>query len=216
MTDTIKYHNVSRETLIRARELYDARRDQYETYVSQLIWWNKKINLVSRDVSRETIQEHVVHSLLPSAMGLLSGMEVWVDTGTGGGLPGIPLAIAEPHIKWILNDIVGKKILAVKQIAGELKLPNIKLQDGSIDSINVNERCGIISKHAFKTDTLLACVRRQPWDRVILFKGVSEAEQECSNLNGSNEINLFTFDFGASETFYSGKGIVDIRRTAGE
>ena len=77
-------------------------------YSDQLLWWNKKINLISRDVSHETVVEHIKHSLLLSTSYWFKKAKKIIDTGSGGGLPGIPLAMCFPEKQFILNDIVSK------------------------------------------------------------------------------------------------------------
>ena len=100
-----------------------------DVYSEQLLWWNKKINLVSRDVSRETAEEHIAHSLLIASVDEFKKAESIIDTGTGGGLPGIPLAICNPKKSFVLNDIVTKKIMAVKQMVLKVKCGNVKFLD---------------------------------------------------------------------------------------
>jgi len=209
---TIKEHTVSRETLIRARDLYGQNFEICETYLNELLWWNKKVNLVSREVSRETLQEHIVHSLLPSAMGLLDGVDEWVDAGTGGGLPGIPLAIAEPQKDWYLNDVVIKKIAAVKQMVYRLNLVNASAGSGSIADIQLDSGSGLITKHAFEVKKLLDMVAEKPWNKIIMYKGREEAEEEIQDIELPLRCSIHKFEFGEEETFYTGKGLLVIER----
>lgn len=208
MSRSISHHHVSRETLIRARELADKHQKSLDAYLDQLLWWNDKVNLVSRDVSRETLQEHLVHSIIPAAMELFEGIDDWVDAGSGGGLPGIPLALVEPDTRWLLNDIVQKKILAVRQIARSLKLVDVDAEAGSIEHVSMNGGRGVITKHAFSVGDLLQMIEGKPWKKVIMLKGGEEAREElnCTSFEGS--AHLYTFDFGDREPFYRGKGIL--------
>src|SRR5690625_6855340 len=79
MNQGVTLHNVSRETFDLARELADEHQDPLQQYMDQLLWWNEKVNLVSRDVSRETLHEHLVHSLMPAALKLMEGIQSWID-----------------------------------------------------------------------------------------------------------------------------------------
>ena len=70
MKHQIKEVKVDQEVLKKARDLYSEHSGQLEQYIDELLEWNAKINLVSRNVSRETVREHVVHSLIPIELGL--------------------------------------------------------------------------------------------------------------------------------------------------
>lgn len=138
-----------------------------DEYVDQLLWWNERVNLVSREVSRETIHHHLYHSLLlypflragipgsstvgnsrsgsaadsPAADKHRSALkELVVDAGSGGGLPGFILSLALPDSTFILNDIQMKKCLAVEQMAKTMKRSNISVWCGDIGGFEVSQR----------------------------------------------------------------------------
>lgn len=203
---------VSRETLGRTRSIYQKHFKELEIYLEELFWWNKKVNLVSREVSRETIREHIVHSLIPQELELLSGVENWVDAGTGGGLPGIPLAITLREFNWILCDTVSKKIAAVKQMVHKLELRNVNASADSVEKIIFPDKCGVITKHAFKTEVLLKLINKKSWDKLIMYKGADEAEKEIRQLKSQENSTLYRFDFGNKEGFYDGKGILVVEK----
>lgn len=201
---------VSRETLLHTRELYQENYDKFEDYLNQLLWWNEKVNLVSREVSRETVREHIVHSLLPFGLTLLDGCTEWVDAGTGGGLPGLPLSMTDSKKKWILNDLVSKKIAALKQMIYNLQLPNVKATADSVENLLLPENCGVITKHAFKYEDLLKMIMGKSWKKLIMFKGFEEAKEEIQQVKSEGSCVLYRFDFGEDEPFYTGKGILVI------
>lgn len=110
--------------------------------------WNSRINLISRkDCSKDVVfGRHILPSLAPLALlsseqnneGVLelsSGQRV-CDVGTGGGFPGLPLAIARPDVEFLLVDSVGKKITAVQDMADQLGLTNVKTYHGRAESIS--------------------------------------------------------------------------------
>ena len=87
--------------------------------------WNEKINVISRQDIDHLYEHHVLHSLAIAKYNpFQEGMEV-LDLGTGGGFPGIPLAIMYPEVKFTLLDSVAKKIKVVKEVAASLKLENV-------------------------------------------------------------------------------------------
>lgn len=104
--------------------------EQQESLLSQLMSiygdWNLKINLISRKDFDHFYERHVLHSLaIAKAINLKNGTEV-LDFGTGGGFPGIPLAIWFPNVSFTLIDSIGKKIKVVKDVAEKLNLNNVE------------------------------------------------------------------------------------------
>lgn len=181
-----------------------------ETYADQLIWWNNKVNLVSRNVSRETIQGHIRHSLCLMQVPVFNDYEYIIDTGTGGGLPGMPLAICNSEKKFLLNDIVGKKILAVKEMTKALKLENLSTYSGSIEAIPLEQSELVISKHAFKINDLVGMLDER-WKDVLLLKGM-EFEEELEGLEIPLDIKVYDLYAESGEEFYNGKAIVHLRK----
>lgn len=98
--------------------------------------WNSKINLVSRKDMDNFILHHVIHSLSISMItGFKPGTRI-LDAGTGGGLPGIPLAIAFPEVSFTLVDSIRKKINAVHDMAQTLELENVNTIWSRIEEVN--------------------------------------------------------------------------------
>ncbi|MEI8031803.1 MAG: 16S rRNA (guanine(527)-N(7))-methyltransferase RsmG [Chlorobiaceae bacterium] len=98
--------------------------EQLVRYGGLLEEWNRKINLISRKEDAPVIIKHIFHSLLISLYHRFEEGEKVLDLGTGGGLPGIPLAIAFPGTQFLLVDATGKKITACKAMIKELGIKN--------------------------------------------------------------------------------------------
>lgn len=97
--------------------------------------WNLKINVVSRKDIDELYVRHVLHSLaIAKVIQFQPGTKV-MDVGTGGGFPGIPLAILFPETQFHLVDSIGKKIKVVNEVAAGLGLENIKTTHGRVEEV---------------------------------------------------------------------------------
>lgn len=203
---------IDSDILFKARKIYSSNENDLEAYLEHLLEWNKKINLISRNVSRETVREHIIHSLLPIPLGLMQWHHKWVDAGTGGGLPGIPLAICKKELTWHLNDNVRKKMRAVEDIVQSMELKNVKTLAKSISLVELEKGAGIVTKHAFKVKDLLKHLGSQPWETILMWKGVDDVEKEIRRSGKDLNVTVYAFDFEKDEPFYEGKGIVKIER----
>lgn len=90
--------------------------------------WNAKINVISRKDIDELYIRHVLHSLSIAKFAGFDGVRKVLDIGTGGGFPGIPLAILFPDIRFHLVDSIGKKIQVVQAVSEELGISNVKAE----------------------------------------------------------------------------------------
>lgn len=101
---------------------------QFKQLPSLYEHWNTQINVVSRKDVDALLERHVLHSLgIAKVMSFESGSNV-LDVGTGGGFPGIPLAILFPEVNFLLVDSIGKKIKVVQAIVDSLELQNVRAE----------------------------------------------------------------------------------------
>ncbi|MDE6556762.1 MAG: 16S rRNA (guanine(527)-N(7))-methyltransferase RsmG, partial [Duncaniella sp.] len=94
--------------------------------------WNEKINVISRKDISNLYTHHILHSLAIAKFFTPEKDSSLLDLGTGGGFPGIPLAILWPECKFHLIDRIGKKIRVAQSIAEEIGLTNVTFQHGDI------------------------------------------------------------------------------------
>ncbi|UHG92556.1 16S rRNA (guanine(527)-N(7))-methyltransferase RsmG [Spirosoma oryzicola] len=98
--------------------------------------WNAKINVISRQDIDSLYEKHILHSLgIAKIVQFKPGTEI-LDVGTGGGFPGIPLAILFPMADFHLVDSIGKKIKVVEEVSGALGLTNIKAEQARVEQLN--------------------------------------------------------------------------------
>ncbi len=108
--------------------LSDIQRKQIDMLSSLYADWNSKINVISRKDIENFYERHVLHSLgIAKAMSFKPKTKI-MDVGTGGGFPGIPLAILFPDCDFFLTDSIGKKIKVVKAVVESLGLTNVKAE----------------------------------------------------------------------------------------
>lgn len=120
--------------------------------------WNLKINVVSRKDIDEIYMRHVLHSLgIAKVQSFLPGSHI-LDVGTGGGFPGIPLAILFPEVQFHLVDSIGKKIKVVNEVVQGLELTNVKTTNDRVENVP-GQYDFIVSRAVAQMETFVRWVR---------------------------------------------------------
>lgn len=121
--------------------------------------WNEKINVISRKDIENLYVNHILHSLgIAKFIDFKNGSKV-LDMGTGGGFPGIPLAILFPEVKFHLVDRIGKKIKVAQDIADKIGLKNVTTQHGDVKEVKGTFDF-VVSRAVMNLDDLVNVVRR--------------------------------------------------------
>lgn len=114
--------------------------ERIERYAKELVYWNKQVNLISRKDEENVLENHILHSI-----SLLKYIEIpnksrCLDIGTGGGLPGIPIAIATGNIYMLLVDSIAKKIKITHMLAKHTGLRNIEALSLRVENLAQNNK----------------------------------------------------------------------------
>lgn len=173
--------------------------------------WNAKINLISRKDIDHLYLHHILHSLaLAKYAPFREGMNV-LDVGTGGGFPGIPLAIMYPHVNFTLLDSIAKKIHVVQQVTEALNLKNVIPVQARVEE-HKGEYDLIISR---AVSSLMQMVKwtshlteQQRW---IFLKGGDQKEIR-KELPPLFKISFTPISDYFPEEYFNGKWIVDVRK----
>ena len=116
-------------------EITDEQKQQFEKLEQLYTEWNEKINVISRKDMDGLYEKHILHSLgIAKVMPFADGTKV-LDVGTGGGFPGIPLAILFPEVSFTLIDSIGKKIKVVEAVSERLGLKNVTAVHGRAEKL---------------------------------------------------------------------------------
>lgn len=176
-------------------------------------FWNERINVVSRKDIDNIYLHHVLHSLTIARFlgNLMPGTEI-LDMGTGGGFPGIPLAVVYPDVRFHLIDRIGKKIRVCNEVASELGLKNITTQHGDIGECH-KKFDYVVSRAVMRLDALVPLVRRNVssdnrnslHNGLICLKGGElDPEISATKLN----VEIFPLNEFVSDSFFENKYLI--------
>ena len=138
--------------------LSPAQQEQFLKIEQLYLIWNQKINVISRQDINNFYKSHVLHSLSIAKFINFKPGSVVLDAGTGGGFPGVPLAILFPKVNFICVDSTAKKLTVIDDVCKQLNINNVKTIHTRIESLNIN--CDfVISRAVSRLDTMWAIVK---------------------------------------------------------
>jgi len=124
----------------------EAQINQFRMLDSLYREWNEKINVISRKDIDALYEKHVLHSLAIAVMVPFDPGARIMDVGTGGGFPGIPLAIFYPDVQFLLVDSIGKKIKVVQEVANAIGLKNVTSINDRAENIRNRQFDFVVSR----------------------------------------------------------------------
>ena len=175
--------------------------------------WNEQINVISRKDIDELYLRHVLHSLgIAKVQSFIPGSQV-MDVGTGGGFPGIPLAILFPETQFHLVDSIGKKIKVVDAVVEALELKNVHAIHARAEDVN-DSYDFIVSRAVTRMDTFVKWVRNKIKSKhghslkngVLYLKGGDLSEE----LQSFSTANIYPLSKFYSEAFFETKSVVHL------
>jgi 16S rRNA (guanine527-N7)-methyltransferase len=188
--------------------------------------WNSKINVVSRKDIDELYRHHVLHSLgiaayireeMPDVYERLRGEGPYsiaaplkvMDLGTGGGFPGIPLAVMFPHAQFTLCDSIGKKIIVATEVAKGLGLKNVKTVNARAESLPETFDY-IVSRAVTALDNFMPWVKGKYNEGILYLKGGDLTEEIAKAKLKKDSVHVWPISEWTSDPFFETKQVVYI------
>ena len=213
-------------------EMTAGQMEQFEKMDALYREWNSKINVVSRKDIDELYRHHVLHSLciaayikeeMPDVYDRLRGEGPYsvaeplkiLDLGTGGGFPGIPLAVIFPHAQFTLCDSIGKKITVATEVAKGLGLSNVKTVNARAESLPETFDF-IVSRAVTSLDNFMPWVKGKYSDGILYLKGGDLAEEISTAMAKhkmrKGSVHLWPISNWTSDQFFDTKYVIFIEK----
>ena len=192
-------------------ELDSLKKEQFEALMPLYEDWNSKINVISRKDFEHFYERHVMHSLAIAKLHPFeAGMRI-MDVGTGGGFPGIPLAIMFPETEFTLVDSIGKKIKVVKEVAESLGLQNVRAFHERAEKMKGKWHV-VISRAVTNLPEFYGWIehklkRYKDFPSVMYLKG-GDIDQELDQINCASFVHDLSKQF--TEEFFETKKLVSL------
>jgi 16S rRNA (guanine527-N7)-methyltransferase len=190
--------------------------DQFERCGPLYAHWNEQINLISRKDIEHLYEHHILHSLAIAKVVPFKSRTKVLDVGTGGGFPGIPLAILFPDVDFMLVDSIGKKIKVVQEVVDALGLANVRAKQ--IRAEEIEEKFDFIVCRAVTTlPEFMGWIRNKYSvksfnyiNNGLLYLKGGDLKDEVAAVKG--KAKLYNISDFFSEEFFETKKVVYIKR----
>ena len=189
-------------------ELTEKQKQQFGQLSALYKDWNSKINVISRKDIDDLYTRHVLHSLGIAKVHVFKENESVLDVGTGGGFPGIPLAILYPKTQFLLIDSIGKKIKVVNEIATALHLKNVNAQQIRAEEVK-GQFDFVVSRAVTRIKPFYGWVRNKikPGGSILYLKGGDLTEEMKELKKPYREVDLSNY---FEEGFFETKKVVEV------
>ena len=194
--------------------------------------WNSKINVVSRKDIDELYRHHVLHSLCIAAYvkthmpdvydrlrgdgpyGISAPLKI-LDLGTGGGFPGIPLAVMFPHAEFTLCDSIGKKIIVATEVSKGTGLKNVKTVNARAESLPETFDY-IVSRAVTSLENFMPWVKGKYTEGILYLKGGDLAEELSSAMSKfkmrKESVHIWHISSWTNDPFFETKQVIHIEK----
>ena len=211
-----KFPEVTPEQMEQFRKMEELYRD-----------WNAKINVVSRKDIDQLYRHHVLHSLgiaayiktqMPDVYDRLRGEGPYsaafplkiLDLGTGGGFPGIPLAVMFPKAEFTLCDSIGKKIIVATEVSRGLELKNVRTVNARAESLPETFDY-VVSRAVTSLDNFMPWVKGKYKDGILYLKGGDLTEEIANARLKKGSVDIWPISDWTTDPFFETKQVIFIR-----
>lgn len=209
-------------------EINETQMEQFRLMEGLYREWNSKINVVSRKDIDQLYRHHVLHSLCIAAYIKASMPDVYerlrgdgpysisepmkiLDLGTGGGFPGIPLAVMFPHTAFTLCDSIGKKIIVASEVARALGLKNVKTINARAESLPETFDY-IVSRAVTSLDNFMPWVKGKYSEGILYLKGGDLEEEIAKARLRKGSVSIWPVSKWTDDPFFETKQVIFIEK----
>jgi len=188
---------------------------EFEKAVALYREWNEKINVISRKDIDNLYEHHIRHSLAIGEYHPFKPAETVLDVGTGGGFPGIPLAIRFPQTRFVLCDSIGKKIKVASAVAEGLGLENVTCVNARVESLP-GRFDYVVSRAVTDLCTFYPWVKDRFLKNIFYLKG-GDVNAEIAELMGrfklpAGSVHTWRVDNWLKDEYFAEKFVIDIEK----
>lgn len=186
-------------------------KDKFEKIGTIYREWNQKINVISRKDIDKIYIHHILHSLAITRIISFSNGSTVLDVGTGGGFPGIPLAIMFPEVKFHLIDSIAKKIKVVEEAANSLALQNVSFEQARVEKLKYKYDY-IVSRAVTNFPDFINLIKRrfnqdsEAIDNGLYYLKGGDFDEEIARYK--RKIKIYTITDMFTESFFETKKII--------